>query len=1313
MAHPLNSVTFTPVIQESPPIQVKRSIEEAVKPLSNKELLNVWEEDLSDDTNYRMREEHLTVMQSRDLRPSKTTYEREVETGVYPNIYDPDFATKLYKKMEFAELSSEGVEEDTCDKTREQFDTTPVQRLIARFLHPSTPYRGVLLNHGVGVGKTCTAITVAEMYLDLLPTNKVFIVAPVSIIEGFKKTIFDSTKLSKTSKDEYKLTGAYWKSNQCTGMTYLNLTGTEGESNINTVKEEVSALIKKRYKFFSYGGFATWVTKQADKVIPMHIQGERRENMYKQNILNLFSDHLIIVDEAHNLRDKAQDKMENEAGDEEYKDDDEEAGDEVDMKKAKDAAEGKRLSPILEKIMLYAEGLRVMFMTATPMYNIANDITFLFKLLVLNDTKDESKASEVSKIFDEKGSIKERNEKMLVSLIRRYVSFMRGENPNSFPLRLNPKEIAGKQFVDNYPPRSIRKQEWETGIQFSKTEKAILSELPLVVNPARGLLEEELSSVLRARESGNGPSSFNLDKSIQLCNFVYPDQSYGSDAFGKYFKESSKPVRFGKKYSAKQLEWIYSKKQIENVFKYDDENDSLYVHSPKIANIVQSVSKAEGISFIYSRYLKSGALLVAIALEVNGWCRVMADGTPAPLLKSTKGDFSKMPKFILLTSDQEMSPFFNELLNYATTFSNPSEAEKGTNVKAIIGSQVASEGLDLKCIRELHVLDGWFHLNRLEQIIGRGVRYCSHALLSKEKQNCTIYLHCVSLNEYETPDLFTYRVAVQKAAPIGIVSRLIKINAWDCALNKDAILLKGLGTRTIETSQGRRIKDYKLEDKPYTGMCDFQETCEYACAIQPGAEKGTNESTYKEYDFRRRFMEKFELVVNYFKTEGTYIDLKTLREVTFQDMPWSIVVAWLRKMLGTYRIKQQMDDQPEIYGTLFIKNGYLVFQPEGVSDKMIPQSMRYGRAFGRIPQSMDVSMKLEAQQQEEEDVVSNPIVEEASLDVLFESAMSSLSMWHTILKKYIQHPFGPIEIDAKQHSKMIQGMRFLYSHFGSMEETEGIGCKWWMDYMWTPSERFAVLSTWTKRGFETLEANEKLYAKQFKANDELFEKGGMRGFFILKAKLECYYFHKGEILKTNQTIDNLIAEKIQGPTNIASDTDEVYGFHIMKGENVTFKSVVKAKKEKEEEKEEKKKGVECMGSTNLDNKLAHIRVIQQKLEEYLPASSKFRKLLLNPSSDPETIELTDRLKSEKLMEKRYKAGGDSVQPLAFCRELDKTQLCQYLEFLLRWMDATRVNDKRWFLSLVDVVRKDSTIQETKKTKSVGRPKGTKAAAKDT
>lgn len=91
----------------------------------------------------------------------------------------------------------------------------------------------------------------------------------------------------------------------------------------------------------------------------------------------------------------------------------------------------------------------------------------------------------------------------------------------------------------------------------------------------------------------------------------------------------------------------------------------------------------------------------------------------------------------MLSGRDDLTPNNKASIELATKVEN----KDGELVKVVIGSQVASEGIDLKFIREVLVFDSWFHLNKLEQVIGRGIGTCSHAALPKEKRNCTVVLH--------------------------------------------------------------------------------------------------------------------------------------------------------------------------------------------------------------------------------------------------------------------------------------------------------------------------------------------------------------------------------------------------------------------------------------------------------------------------------------------------------------------------------------------------------------------------------------------
>ena len=163
---------------------------------TDEELIKSWY--VEDDFN--IRNNILQALKERNLFPTKYIDESENDGALYPDIADPLFIQKLLHKREFAENKQKSLAElieegdNPCD-TDNEFELSPVQRFIGQFMSPRTPYNSALLYHGVGVGKTCAAITVAESFLELFPRNNVIIIAPPNIQPGFERNIFNENNL--------------------------------------------------------------------------------------------------------------------------------------------------------------------------------------------------------------------------------------------------------------------------------------------------------------------------------------------------------------------------------------------------------------------------------------------------------------------------------------------------------------------------------------------------------------------------------------------------------------------------------------------------------------------------------------------------------------------------------------------------------------------------------------------------------------------------------------------------------------------------------------------------------------------------------------------------------------------------------------------------------------------------------------------------------------------------------------------------------------------------------------------------------------
>jgi superfamily II DNA or RNA helicase len=182
------------------------------------------------------------------------------------------------------------------------------------------------------------------------------------------------------------------------------------------------------------------------------------------------------------------------------------------------------------------------------------------------------------------------------------------------------------------------------------------------------------------------------------------------------------------------------------------------------------------------------------------------------------------------------------------------ENTNGEKVKIVLISRAGSEGIDFKFIRQVHIMDPWYNMNRVEQIIGRAVRNFSHKDLEFDKRNVQIFMHGTILgkNIEEAADLYVYRFAELKAIQIGKVSRLLKETAVDCIINHDQTnftqekIMKLMEKPVVQQlSTGKIIPDFKIGDAPYSPACDYMETCDYSC--RPNKDNIVpNEDTYND-----------------------------------------------------------------------------------------------------------------------------------------------------------------------------------------------------------------------------------------------------------------------------------------------------------------------------------------------------------------------------------------------------------------------------------------------------------------------------------
>ena len=121
---------------------------------------------------------------------------------LYPNLNDPNFNIKIAERREFFDTKYDGkikdIEEESERLCNSDFELAPHQLFVRNFLSFQTPYNSLLLYHGLGSGKTCSAISVAEEMRDYLKqmgiVQRIIVVASPNVQDNFKIQLFDERK---------------------------------------------------------------------------------------------------------------------------------------------------------------------------------------------------------------------------------------------------------------------------------------------------------------------------------------------------------------------------------------------------------------------------------------------------------------------------------------------------------------------------------------------------------------------------------------------------------------------------------------------------------------------------------------------------------------------------------------------------------------------------------------------------------------------------------------------------------------------------------------------------------------------------------------------------------------------------------------------------------------------------------------------------------------------------------------------------------------------------------------------------------------
>lgn len=789
--------------------------EDNIESVFNKNFENV--DILLDDSDYN------TFLNKKELLDRKIISDNEDEQNtLYPSLDDPKFNIKISQRKEFNDNKYDGtlyeVEEQAKKLCDADFELVPHQLFIRNFLSFQTPYNSLLLYHGLGTGKTCSAISVSEemrTYLKQLGiTQRILVVASPNVQDNFKLQLFDDRKL--------KLIDGLWNLTACTGNKYLkeiNPMSMKGLSKEKVIRQ-INRIINNAYLFVGYTEFANYITKKSSSEDGTKLEKKEMIKKLKKH----FNNRLIIIDEVHNIR----------------------IGDEK---------QDKRVAQELLKLVKYVDNLRLLFLSATPMYNSYKEIIWLLNVMNMNDRRS---TIELKDVFDKNGNLligpdgKNIGEEIIRRKATGYVSFVRGENPYTFPYRIFPSLFSKQNTFKELPyPRNQLN---------GKSIIQPLEHLDVYVNIAGSYQQSAYEYIIKkisekAGKTKTGLPSFEnmeafgytlLQKPLQALNMVYPNKLFdeGKNIDGKILLGSEglrKTMKFTETTNPPtRKNFEYRPSSYGNIFA----SENIGQYSSKIKGITDQILNSNGIVLIYSQFIDGGLIPMALALEEMGFTRF---GTKASNLfknaphkeidskslltkeqMENKEDFSPAT-YTMITGEKALSPDTVYDLKNLTDEDN----KYGKKIKVVLISMTGTEGIDFKNLRQVHILEPWYNLSLIEQIIGRAVRTCSHKLLPFVERNVEIFLYgtIFSNSDYEAADLYIYRLAEFKAVQIGRVSRILKESAVDCILNIEQTNFTEENMNTIvkQSLSNGKVIDFPIGDKPNTVSCDYMETCNFKC----------------------------------------------------------------------------------------------------------------------------------------------------------------------------------------------------------------------------------------------------------------------------------------------------------------------------------------------------------------------------------------------------------------------------------------------------------------------------------------------------
>ena len=639
-----------------------------------------------------------------------------IENNIYPDLkingrLFPLWILKNYKKYKLEPIiKEEGI--DPCNIVRSDNikELRKYQQFVGSYLDFRSPYKEILLYHGLGSGKTAAAINVYNMLYNYNPNWNIFIL--------IKRSLRDDPWLKNLKE---------WLKKEDEQMANI--------------------------KFIHY---------DAPNANKKFLEAVKSSDIQKKNI--------YMIEEAHNFIRNVYNNIITKKGNRAY-----------------------AIYDYIRREKKENNNTRIILISGTPAVNTPFELALIFNLL----RPDIFPMKEINfnelYIDQDNFSLNYENKNMFQRRILGLVSYYYGSTSDLFAqkniiIKKIPMDKYHQEIYEHYEDIEIQLEKKQRGKSTTKTYKSYTRQASNFVfpvinkfitgdnrpRPSKFKIEErDAEKLLEASEISNDKNILlyiDTIKKFVIALETYFIKIHNDDVNNKHTIYDDIEI-FKTKYKFKFKDFWINHKNKSNLL------TQLYACSCKMTAILFYMMRSKGPILMYSNYVKmEGLEIFKIYLRCIGFNEYDKEKTNNNFLA-----------YIEFHGEIDFDIRVKNLLNF-----NQDKNIDGSIIRVILISPAGSEGISLMNVRQVHILEPYWNEVRIEQLIGRAIRQCSHKLLPIEERTVDVFRYLVTRTDVknirakiETTDEIIYDLAMNKYKLIQSFLDIIKETAVDCELFKE------------------------------------------------------------------------------------------------------------------------------------------------------------------------------------------------------------------------------------------------------------------------------------------------------------------------------------------------------------------------------------------------------------------------------------------------------------------------------------------------------------------------------------------------